>query len=566
MSNPVKLPFVRGEKVCVALTVALFSCVVLFKAWNGGITVDEPSHLLSAAIYWRGGHTLPPRDMPPLIRIAGGWASRIWPLPIPADLGKKGDERQEWLEAVVMAEKFPDHAAVRRAFFPARASLLIFPIGILLLVWWWGRQLLDPWTGVAAAAFLALDPTFRGHSSLFKNDLASTFGYLLFWFAAWRYWQAPYWSRVWLLAGAATVALLAKLSMLVLIPWALVVVLARALPCSRPRWIITVGATLLAVIVPWATSIVVAPQEAGRLSGWEADHIRTQYESIPRAVTAAAALIQRVPISRPLWEGVISLFIGNSAESPNYLFGHLVPRGSPWFFLAAFAVKWPLPLLIFAVFGAVAFSANRPRTQTLAFILIPLAFYFTAISLASLQYGIRLALPCFPFLAIIAAAGLRWLFEYNGRILAGVLGAWLLTTSILAVPNEIAYFNEAVGGPANGLRYLADSNLDWGQALPQLHEEVSERGIKNFKLCYYGTDNPYRFFTDKQIERITPPWNAELANGVRVYVPTPGYYAISANMLPGHFFPPEYREFFTHFKNRAPFARAGDAIYLYKVD
>ncbi len=191
---------------------------------------------------------------------------------------------------------------------------------------------------------------------------------------------------------------------------------------------------------------------------------------------------------------------------------------------------------------------------------------FSAISLASLQYGIRLATPCLPFFAIIAAAGHRWIFESRGRILAGVLGAWLVTTSILAFPNEIAYFNEVAGGPANGLRYLADSNLDWGQALPQLHKEISKRGIKNFKLCYYGTDNPYRYFSDRQMERITAPWEAELVNGVRVYIPSPGYHAISANMLPGHFFAPEYRGFFKHFQNRTPFARAGDAIYLYKID
>ena len=30
-------------------------------------------------------------------------------------------------------------------------------------------------------------------------------------------------------------------------------------------------------------------------------------------------------------------------------------------------------------------------------------------------------------------------------------------------PHYLAHFNEAVGGPRNGYRYLVDSNLDWGQ-------------------------------------------------------------------------------------------------------
>jgi len=556
MTNPPFQAFVRGEKPCIALIAALFAAVVLAKAWTGGITVDEPGHLLSASIYWRGGYTLPPRDMPPLIRIVGGWATRIWPLPIPADLGKKGDERQEWLEAVVMAEKFPGHAAVRRAFFHARASLLIFPLGILLLVWWWGRHLFHPWTGVAAAAFLALDPTFRGHSALYKNDLASAFGYLLFWFAAWKYWYAPSRRNGLFLAVAGALGLLAKLSMIVLVPLALAVIALRANAKSAA------ASAIACVVVPWAASIALAPHEAERLPPRDVDHISVQYNNrVPGFVTTAGRVFQVIPVSRPLWEGTVSLLLNNSAESPNYFLGELAPKGSPWYFAVAFAVKWPLPLLVLAAIGAIA----RARVLVV-FIVVPFAFYFTAVSLSSLQYGLRLAMPCFPFLAIIAAAGLRWLFENNGRILAGVLGAWLVTTSILAFPNEIAYFNEASGGPANGLRYLADSNLDWGQALPQLRDEISERGIKQFKLCYYGADNPYRYFTDKQIERITPPWNAELANGVQIYVPSPGYYAISANMLPGHFFPPEFRGFFKHFRNQRPFARAGDAIYLYKVD
>ena len=364
MAYPLNLPFVQGERACIALIAALFACVVLIKAWGGGITVDEPSHLLSASIYWRGGYTLPPRDMPPLIRIVGGWATRIWPLPIPADLGKKGDERQEWIESIIMAEKLPNHDAVHRAFFPARASLIIFPLGILLLVWWWGRQLFDPWTGVATAAFLALDPTFRGHSGLFKNDLAAAFGYVLFWFAAWNYWRGPSRRNGFLLAAAATVGLLAKLSMIVLIPIALIVVAMRANAKSAAT------SALACILVPWAISIAVAPHEAERISARDIDHIGVQYRNqVPGFVPAAGRVFQIVPVSRPLWEGVISLILNNSAESPNYFLGELAAKGSPWYFALAFAVKWPLPLLAVFVFGTIAIVSNRPDAETLAFIL-----------------------------------------------------------------------------------------------------------------------------------------------------------------------------------------------------
>jgi hypothetical protein len=40
-----------------------------------------------------------------------------------------------------------------------------------------------------------------------------------------------------------------------------------------------------------------------------------------------------------------------------------------------------------------------------------------------------------------------------------------MTSTLLVYPHELAYFNEAAGGPAAGHRHLLHSNLDWGQDL-----------------------------------------------------------------------------------------------------
>lgn len=48
-------------------------------------------------------------------------------------------------------------------------------------------------------------------------------------------------------------------------------------------------------------------------------------------------------------------------------------------------------------------------------------------------------------------------------------------------------------------------------------------------------------------------------------MPSPGYYAVSATLLPGHFFAPEYRDYFRFFRDRRPFAKAGYSIFLYYV-
>jgi hypothetical protein len=49
------------------------------------------------------------------------------------------------------------------------------------------------------------------------------------------------------------------------------------------------------------------------------------------------------------------------------------------------------------------------------------------------------------------------------RISCLLLGIWLSASSVWIFPYYLEYFNELVGGPSNGYRYLLDSNLTWGQ-------------------------------------------------------------------------------------------------------
>ena len=57
-------------------------------------------------------------------------------------------------------------------------------------------------------------------------------------------------------------------------------------------------------------------------------------------------------------------------------------------------------------------------------------------------------------------------------------------------PHYLAYFNESVGGPANGYKHLVDSSLDWGQDLPELKAWTNrlpydETRPANFYLAYF---------------------------------------------------------------------------------
>ena len=107
-------------------------------------------------------------------------------------------------------------------------------------------------------------------------------------------------------------------------------------------------------------------------------------------------------------------------------------------------------------------------------------------------------------------------------------------------PHGIAFFNLFAGGPNNGLRYLADSNLDWGQDLPAFRAWVTRNNGRGLRLAYFGADTPWRHFTGKESVSTPPPWNDALRHQSHA-APRP------------------------LFQVPVPTARAGYSIYIYDL-
>ena len=137
--------------------------------------------------------------------------------------------------------------------------------------------------------------------------------------------------------------------------------------------------------------------------------------------------------------------------------------------------------------------------------------------------------------------------------------------SLAQYPLGISYFNAIGGPPEKAWFYLADSNIDWGQNLPQLGRVAQQQQIQWIQTYYFGNDHPRRFLDEKKYKAVAPPWSAEFAQG-EVLEPKPGLYAISVNMLTGHFFAPKYRHYFARFRTMKPYAVAGGGIFVYLVD
>lgn len=468
--------------------------------------------------------------MPPLIKIVGGWVPGLFPLPDPTQ-DPSWSQQHEWPISTAMLRRMkgPDIQALIRA---SRLPFLLFPLLTTALFWWWTRQLFTPSTALTLAAVFAFEPTSLGHGAFFKNDHAATFGYLLFWVMAWRYWLMPSQKRAVALGAGACVAVLAKLSLIIVPPLGLLVLVLRHAPGAVRHGLIFLGVVYL----------------------------------------GAFAACQFDPRLQLLTEGMAA--IARSAASPNAVWfnGHVHAGGDRTYFLRALILKLPLTLLFFTMCAAgyvsyriaikrLSFFAGRPA---IVMALTAGLIYLSAASFSSLQLGIRLILPIWPYLLILCGLlltaipiALRPAFQ-----IILLVGVFLASYSIY--PRGISYFNGFTRNERNFVDQLADSNFDWGQDLPSLARFMEKEQVAYIKLAYFGNDFPTRWLPTGKHELLAMPWQPDYVRGP-VLQPEPGLYALSANCLTGQFFPVGYRDYFSRFRRKKPYATAG-SFFIYLIE
>lgn len=528
------------------MLLAALSGALVYEAKHTGITADEPSHLLSAGLYWRGADTLKPRDMPPLIKIVGGWPSRLLPWPDLTADGAGWATQHEWVISQSVLRRMPFEVLDRWVFY-SRLALIVFPLLTTILIWKWGRELFSPGIGLILAALFACEPTALGHGALFKNDHAATFGLLVFAYAAWRYWRAPGAKAAAWLGVATLLAVLAKLSLLILPP------VAMLLAARRPRHLLLISAVM------YLGAIAACQFDARRISPAELAVLERDSQ-ISRVFVAAAHIGAIVPIPQLLWQGVIAIAKSNATDNAIWLLGQVHNDGHPAYFALALLLKTPLALqALFATSLAAAIVWRRP-SRDVWFLVAPAGAYFLIASFSALQFGVRLVLPCLPFALL-----------FCGFLLQQVRREWALAallfaagSSARAFPLGLSYFHEGIADRHRVLHYLSDSNVDWGQDLPRLASFVQREQVQQISVAYFGNDNISRWLP-QHVEMIPVPWSRDWA-GPEHFIPKPGLYAVSGSLITGHFFLRRYREYFAYFRDHQPVAIVGGSIFIYLVD
>jgi 4-amino-4-deoxy-L-arabinose transferase-like glycosyltransferase len=566
----------------VAMPVLSFSAICTKSA-----TFDEPINLMQGLEWLASGYLTAPVDYGPLPRLMAAASVRLSAVPLsyaPATLPWAPSIRPRLAQQALYLDNDAD-----RLLFWGRAAFLPLQLLLAVTVFSWSRRCWGPGGGLVSLVLCAFHPSLLAHGSLITSDFPVT----AFLFTSFSCLELGLRRATWLRFAACGLllglALMSKVSALAAIPVVVAVLCARVI--SRQPWRTTVvrgeaeGASrsrrgLLALL---AFCIVLAVAEtviwgfygfrygsftdADPLRGEKAKmiaelRVETLLESAPRErFLEVAERLRALP--EPYLLGMRYTF-KHMERRLSYFLGRRSFTGSVWYFPVAFLLKAPLGFLLLLAW--VAYDLLRRRlvlgaTRALALLLFPAFFLLEAVS-SHIDLGERYILPVYPFLLVLAGGAASFIRAPSlaRKTLAWGALLWALGSSLAIYPHYLAYFNELAGGPRGGMRYLGDSNLDWGQDLRGVRPWMEKHGVRHIKLGYFGTALPQYY--GLSFEWLPSVGFLNDQPGTRV-VHEGDTLAVSATCLQGFYFADMHTyRFLDAFE---PVDHLGYSIYLYRI-
>jgi hypothetical protein len=447
-----------------------------------GATFDEPLYVKAGLISWRTGSNK-------LLMRAGT-------MTLPVDVQTLPLHAWE----MYRGEPFDPEKDLHLIQPAARAANLIFWWLLLVYAMKLGRTFGGTWGGRLAVAFCACDPSLLGHAALATTDIAAVACLLVLVHHFWHGLEHSWPRRVLLPGVCYGLAVQAKVSGLVFGMEAMVVLglwhLARSghfaiSPGGWRSWIINgwQATARLRKDLGWISfiALVLVFTYTGCDWGPEPTFI-TWAESLPEGSVKSVML----PVSRNLTiftnagEGLLYQVKHNIRGHGTFLLGNWYPRATPAYFPLVLTMKLPEP--VFLLLALVL--ATRPRG-----LLTPpgaIALLFLALSPTyRVQIGVRFLFPLIVLGYIALAVAIARSRGERRGLPPWVVAACVSTmaaTSLWVWPHGLSYFNQLWGGPECGEHLLHDSNVDWGQGLPELKEWCERNGQERIAVWYYGTD------------------------------------------------------------------------------
>ena len=255
----------------------------------------------------------------------------------------------------------------------------------------------------------------------------------------------------------------------------------------------------------------------------------------------------RLPAPR-FFSGILAVLAHNRRGHPSFLMGQRSSNGFWYYFPAVLAVKTPLALFGLvgmwwcARGGAGWYPARRLVTGALGGLTTrrrlpiwptvehrparPAAGWqttkndrlpYTALAFAAgillasmtghIDIGVRFVLPVYIGLAVVAGCAAARARSWPARAAVVALLAWQIVSGARQHPDYLAYTNEIAG--AHPERFVADSDLDWGQDMKRLADFLHQQHADRVTFSPFNRTYPMPVtMLPGTADAPSPGWNA----------------------------------------------------------
>src|SRR3989339_166279 len=558
------------------LMLAFMVSVAFFSMAGDSTIMDEVSHLPAGYSYISQQDMRINPEHPPLVKDLAGGAVWLYskisgqPINFPYDIPAwTTDINGQWDFGFTLMYKMGNNADLMLLL--GRLPMLLIMLLLGFYVFKWSRELFGSTAGLIALFLYSFSPPFLAHGRFVPTDVAAAAAIFIASYYFTRWLKEP--SAKNLIAAGLVfgTAQLAKFSVfLLVILFAFIVIIwiylktREAKNLGQGGWS-SLGKNLYryfgGVILLFAIgyTFIVWPVYLFHVANYPIDRQVRDTQTIlqsfgMRPVANLIIFLSGIPILRGLAQyglGLAMVLQRAVGGNTTYFLGEISNTGSQIYFPVVYLLKETLTLHILTLtalffglwqFGKKKFyqwnNFNLLLQQNIAQVLILgfIALYWYSSLRSILNIGVRHLLPTFPFIFLLVAQQISlWLNNDNENakltrnlkyFLLAILIVWQTISVINVYPSFLAYFNESIGGSANGYKYVVDSNLDWGQDLKRLAAWVDANKVDKIYMDFFGGALPQYYLGDK----FMPWWGDRSPQEIKK---DGGWLAISATFLQG---------------------------------
>lgn len=472
----------RLTVLLVFILIMGFIILSVSSAWRESLTYDEIVDIEEGKNIWENKSFNEPYN-PPLIR-------EIQTFPL------------LWVQPKSHGE-LPN-----REVLSARLATILFGVLLIVFVSTIAYALFGKTQSVIAAFLMALEPNTLGHGHYVTFDVGFSLFFLLYYIYFWQTMSKPSSLRSIILGMSLGFLLSSKVSAIPFVFASTIVSASIVKHGLTVRLFLKeykkiIGVVITALIIVWTSyfftsSVIIKPrQDTNRVSEKLLMYAQEKHNGILKSIINFAKY-QPVPLGE-----YFAIIKNNSvrqlSEARYFFLGAFYPSHR-WYFLPVYVLlKTPLPLLFLFIISIRSVNRKKAERRKIYLILVPVIVVMVISSFSSMMPWARYILPIYPFVVLVASDAVAVFNDKPLKIIFGFLLIWYGLGTLSYFPHFISYANEIAGTRSEHYKLFADSNIDWGQALPDLAAYVNSTKPRHVSFSYFGRDNgnPYGLVSNK---------------------------------------------------------------------